>query len=180
MLLNKIFSFVLVMIIAGFAIPDFVNVPAIEDDPPDEIEQFLSVPQFADTLVFEERAQLFYSFLKPIVISENSYILQDRLKLIEILKKNELTLEDIIWLRDKAKFYKLKKFSHRNLEDLNYLKSRMDIIPESIVISQAAIESAYGTSGFAKKANNLFGMRTTTKSKGLKPKKVSQNSNIYV
>ena len=39
-------------------------------------------------------------------------------------------------------------------------KNKFQIVPREIIIAQAVIESDYGTSRFAKEANNLFGIRT--------------------
>jgi uncharacterized FlgJ-related protein len=39
-------------------------------------------------------------------------------------------------------------------------KNKFQIVPHEIIIAQAVIESDYGTSRFAKEANNLFGIRT--------------------
>ena len=48
---------------------------------------------------------------------------------------------------------------------------KIDIIPSSLALAQAANESAWGESRFAQQANNLFGIWTYDKDKGLKPKR---------
>ena len=55
------------------------------------------------------------------------------------------------WLRQKFLEYKVKKGS------VNELKNRMDIIPTSIALAQAAKESGWGTSRFALEGNAIFG-----------------------
>ncbi len=139
-----------------------------------------SLPDYSKCNSPEEKVELFLNFIEPIIESENSYILRDRAKLLKLIDKKKYSKTEIDWLRKKAEFYKLRNFSHESNRNLNDLKSRMDIIPKLMVISQAAIESGYGTSGFARRGKNLFGMRTTTKSKGLKPKGLSPNTKIYV
>ena len=54
-------------------------------------------------------------------------------------------------------------------QDLAKLKMRMDIIPVSIALAQAANESGWGTSRFALEGNALFGQWTWSK-KGISPK----------
>ena len=69
-----------------------------------------------------------------------------------------------VWLKRRFKEYKIDD------QDLGKLKMRMDIVPVSIALAQAANESGWGTSRFALEANALFGQWTWSK-KGIKPKK---------
>lgn len=180
---NKLFSFLIILMIIVFAITDLVHASQLKYTQIVKIEQFTSVPEFSGILTYDENIQSFFDFLSPIIKSENSYIMQDRIKLLKLIQKfekNNLNNKDINWINNKAQYYKLQNFSHKSQEDLSYLLTRIDVIPELIVMSQAAIESAYGTSGFAIKANNLFGMRTLSPNKGVIPKKVSKNMRIYV
>lgn len=173
----------MLMIIAGFALTGFTNTSESLVEEVIEIEQFTSVPGFSKTLSYEENIRSFYEFLRPIIKSENSYILRDRNKLTRLINKidkNSFSNEETAWLKTKAEYYKLKSFSAYNKEELSSLLTRMDIIPETMVMSQAAIESAFGTSGFARKANNLFGMRTFSASKGVIPKNRAEGMRFYV
>ncbi len=55
--------------------------------------------------------------------------------------------------------------------DVKELLRRVDVVPASLVLAQAALESGWGTSRFARKGNNYFGMRTYNEDvKGLEPK----------
>ena len=67
-----------------------------------------------------------------------------------------------LWLRQKLREYKVNK------GDMNELEKRMDIIPVSIAIAQAAKESGWGTSRFALEGNAIFGQWTWT-NEGIKP-----------
>ena len=69
-----------------------------------------------------------------------------------------------MWLKRRFKEYKIDD------GDLSKLKMRMDIIPVSIALAQAANESGWGTSRFALQGNALFGQWTWSK-KGISPKK---------
>lgn len=173
----------MLLVIAGFALTGFSNNSNHVFEEVLEVEQYTSVPGFSKNLSYEENVRSFYEFLRPIVKSENSYILRDRNTLKQLIFKledNSISSEEINWLNSKSEYYKLKNFSPYNKEDLSFLLTRMDIIPETMVMSQAAIESAFGTSGFAKKANNLFGMRTLSASNGVIPKNRTEGMRFYV
>ena len=64
----------------------------------------------------------------------------------------------------------LKKYKQYGVsnKDIPTLKRRMDIIPPSLAIAQAAKETGWGTSRFALEGNALFGQWTYT-DKGIKP-----------
>ncbi|MDP8204420.1 MAG: glucosaminidase domain-containing protein [Candidatus Tenebribacter mawsonii] len=180
---TKLFSIVMILVFVAFTVTDIVYASQLKNTTIFEVEQFTSVPNFSHSLTYEENIESFLSFIRPIIKSENSYIMHDRIKLINLItkfEKEKLDIENINWLNNKAEYYKLHNFSHTNKKELSYLLTRIDVIPELMVISQAAIESAYGTSGFAKRANNLFGMRTLSSSKGIVPKKRAEGSRFYV
>lgn len=110
----------------------------------------------------KKRKELFIKIILPLILQENNKIKNDRKKLFKILAKNSNSKEDKNWLKWKFKQYKIKN------ADISELKLRMDIIPPSIAISQAAIESGWGTSRFALEGNALYGQWTYSE-KGLKP-----------
>ena len=73
-----------------------------------------------------------------------------------------------VWLKRRFREYKIED------QDLAKLKMRMDIIPVSIALAQAANESGWGTSRFALEGNALFGQWTWSK-KGISPKNKDPN-----
>ena len=89
-------------------------------------------------------------------------------KLFKIISKNFNTVGERVWLKRRFKEYKIDD------QDLSKLKMRMDIIPVSIAIAQAANESGWGTSRFALEGNALFGQWTWSK-KGISPKNKDPN-----
>ena len=109
-----------------------------------------------------ERKELFIKIILPLILQENEKIEEDRKKLFKVLAKKSNTKEEKNWLKWKFKEYKIKN------RDISELKIRMDIIPVSLAIAQAAIESGWGTSRFALEGNALFGQWTWS-DKGLKP-----------
>ena len=111
-----------------------------------------------------KKRNLFIKILLPLILDENDKITEDRKKLFKILNKNFNTVGERVWLKRRFKEYKIDD------GDLSKLKMRMDIIPVSIALAQAANESGWGTSRFALQGNALFGQWTWSK-KGISPKK---------
>ena len=114
------------------------------------------------------KRELFIKIILPLILDENSKITNDREKLFKILNKNFNTAGERVWLKRRFKEYKIDD------QDLSKLKMRMDIIPVSIAIAQAANESGWGTSRFALEGNALFGQWTWSK-KGISPKNKDPN-----
>ncbi len=110
----------------------------------------------------KKRKELFIQIVLPLILEENNKILLDRKKLFTILNKNNNSKSDDIWLNKKFKQYGVAN------KDIPTLKRRMDIIPVSMAIAQAAKETGWGTSRFALEGNALFGQWTYT-DKGIKP-----------
>ena len=109
-----------------------------------------------------KRKELFIKIILPLIIKENNYIRLDRKKLFNILNKSKNTNKEKNWLEKKFKQYGIVN------KDLSTLKIRMDEIPTSIAIAQAAKETGWGTSRFALEGNALFGQWTWS-GKGIKP-----------
>ena len=116
----------------------------------------------------KQKRELFIKIVLPLILDENEKISQDRKKLFKILGKNFNTVGERVWLKRRFKEYKIED------RDLSKLKMRMDIIPVSIAIAQAANESGWGTSRFALEGNALFGQWTWSK-KGISPKNKDPN-----
>ncbi len=119
------------------------------------------------------KRELFIRIILPLILDENKKITNDREKLFKILRKNFNTVGERVWLKRRFKEYKIDD------GDLAKLKMRMDIIPVSIALAQAANESGWGTSRFALEGNALFGQWTWSK-KGISPKKKDKNKSHKV
>ena len=100
------------------------------------------------------KKETFIKIVLPLIVAENEKILDDREKLKIISEKKFTTELEKQWLRQKLLEYKVKK------GDINQLMIRMDIIPVSIALAQAAKESGWGTSRFALEGNAIFGQWT--------------------
>ena len=111
----------------------------------------------------KDKRDLFIKIILPLILDENKKITEDREKLFKLLNKNFNSVGERVWLKRRFKEYKIDD------GDLAKLKMRMDIIPVSIALAQAANESGWGTSRFALEGNALFGQWTWSK-KGISPK----------
>ncbi len=109
-----------------------------------------------------KKKNLFIKIILPLIIEENNRIKLDRRKLFSILNKNKNSKKEKRWLDLKFKQYGVVN------KDLSTLKIRMDIIPVSLAIAQAAKETGWGTSRFALEGNALFGQWTWS-GEGIKP-----------
>jgi len=109
-----------------------------------------------------KRKELFIQIVLPLILEENKKIRIERKMLFSILNKNSNSEEERNWLKSKFKQYGVVN------SDLTTLKIRIDEIPVSIAIAQAAKETGWGTSRFAQQGNALFG-QWTYDGEGIKP-----------
>ena len=116
----------------------------------------------------KKRKEFFIQIVLPLVLKENNNIRLDRKMLFSIINKSNNTQLEKKWLEKKYKQYGV------NSKDLSVLKVRMDEVPVSLAIAQAAKETGWGTSRFAQEGNALFGQWTWS-GEGLKPKEADEN-----
>ena len=113
------------------------------------------LPDFAAIYDVRQKKKAFFDYLTPYIKQINSDLAKER-GFIENLQVSPESTEDAQHLSRLAKVYRVK-----NLQDLASIKAellnRVDQLPIELVLMQAANESAWGTSRFALKANNLFG-----------------------
>jgi len=117
----------------------------------------------------EKRKNLFIQIILPLIIEENNRIKLNRKKLFSILNKNHNSNAEKKWLNEKFKQYGVLN------KDLSTLKVRMDTVPVSLAIAQAAKETGWGTSRFALEGNALFGQWTWS-GEGIKPADADHNA----
>ena len=110
----------------------------------------------------KKRKEFFIQIVLPLILEENYLIRLDRKRLFVILNKNNNTESEKKWLKSKFKQYGVVN------RDFTTLKIRMDEIPVSLAIAQAAKETGWGTSRFALEGNALFGQWTWS-GEGIKP-----------
>ena len=132
---------------------------------------FTQFPRDLDNLQSVQlKKETFIKIVLPLIVAENEKILDDRKKL-KILSEKKFTSDvEKQWLRQKLLEYKVKK------SDLEKLMVRMDVIPVSIALAQAAKESGWGTSRFALEGNAIFG-QWTWDGQGIAPLKRDNDKN---
>ena len=129
---------------------------------PDDFSEIQDVPT---------KKKLFYLVTLPLIYNTNTSIMQERRMVINIEKKfarkelNKNETDEIIRL---SKKYKLD-YSEINTKLFRKLKQRINIIPVSLALGQAIIESGWGQSRFAIEGNALYGQWTTSEDKGIIP-----------
>ena len=116
----------------------------------------------------KKKKELFIKIVLPLIIEENNRIILDRKRLFSILNKNNNSVSEKNWLKTKFKQYGVVN------KDLTTLKIRMDIVPVSLAIAQAAKETGWGTSRFALEGNAIFGQWTWT-GQGIEPLNKGKN-----
>ena len=116
----------------------------------------------------KKRKEFFIQIVLPLILKENNNIKLDRKRLFTIINKSNNSNLEKKWLDTKYKQYGIPS------KDLSILKIRMDEIPVSLALAQAAKETGWGTSRFALEGNALFGQWTWS-GEGLKPKDSEKN-----
>lgn len=157
------------------------STPAIDQgiDKTDKVEvtskaaSVNQLPDFSKYTDVKEKKKAFFDFLKPMVEEENSRLTADRKKLLSLYEKvkteKELSKEDTLWLEEQALQFRVKNFDINKEASRLALQKKLDIVPSSLFLAQAANESAWGTSRFAREANNLFGQWCFTPGCGIVP-----------
>lgn len=133
-----------------------------------------SMPDFSAIPDIDERKATFFDFLLPHVESANREIVRKRGYLKRISRRSQygaVNKRDLHWLSQQAYAHGIDVDDDTPdwLAVIQQLDLRMDVIPPSMALAQAALESGWGTSRFARKANNLFGIRCWEPGCGIVP-----------
>lgn len=142
--------------------------PALSSLPPLPIWANADLPDFSQFRDTTEKKAEFFSFLYPRVVLANSRILIERDYLDSLVGKETLTSKEYRWLAQQAERLRVDA-EPGSKEQFALLRKRLDVIPPSLILAQAANESAWGTSRFATEGNNLFGQWCFSKGCGLVP-----------
>ena len=130
---------------------------------------------FSKNTAINDKKNKFIKVVLPLIIKENSKILSDRLRLLEakdyLVSNKTLSKQDQKFIEDLSVQYFIQTENKHKIDTINELLLSVDVIPNSIVLAQAANESGWGTSRFATKFNALFGQYTYDHNMGIKPNK---------
>ncbi len=129
----------------------------------------LNAGEFPDSyykLHISKQKEYFFNFFEKRIEKENRKILEER-EFIKSLKGSK-NLD-----KNSHEYLKLKKlqtkYKVKSLYNYKRYMERVDIIPPSMALAQAATESGWGKSRFFKKANNIFGHWTYNPKIGMVP-----------
>jgi Bax protein len=132
------------------------------------------VPDFSAISDVTEKKQAFFDYLRPGIEAENLRVQQERVYLSKVQElfshQESLSAQQQKSVEALADSYQLplpeQKVTQEWLDEMNV---RVNVLPETLVLTQAANESAWGTSRFARKGNNYFGQWCYQKGCGLVP-----------
>ena len=142
--------------------------PALSSLPPLPAWANEPLPDFTGYQDTTEKKVAFFSFLYPRIVLANSRILIERDYLKSLRAKDELSKAELKWLNAQADRLRVEA-EPGSPEQFALLEKRLEVIPPSLVMAQAANESAWGTSRFATQGNNLFGQWCFSSGCGLVP-----------
>ena len=174
---------------APVEVPAATETPAIDSSPAQGHRQDVPAEQVdvhrapAMQGLAGDRQQAFLDTLLPIVLRENARLRRLRAEvgdMLDMQRQGGLSEGDSLRLRQLARRYRVEG---KILEDAavgRELLKRIDSIPAELALAQAANESAWGTSRFAREGNNLFGIWTYDKDKGIVPKRRAEGATHLV
>ncbi|MGO1120091.1 glucosaminidase domain-containing protein [Rhodovibrionaceae bacterium A322] len=125
----------------------------------------------------EVKKELFYRGAVPLILLSNDQILKQRQRLTDLQSKASLSDQEQTWLARMVQDYRLPG-PPESPADWQAALDKVDSIPASLALGQAAYESAYGLSRFAIMGNSFFGVWTWG-DKGLTPKEQRDGKGDY-
>jgi Bax protein len=142
------------------------------------------LPDFASIDDIHLKKQTFFDFLQPYVDAKNAEVRQQRRRLQLLVTKiksgSTLRQHENVFLWELARNYQLKTDDLYDPVFLERLLHRVDVLPPSLVLAQAANESAWGTSRFAQEGYNFFGQWCYTEGCGFVPVRRRANASHEV
>ncbi|OQX39118.1 MAG: hypothetical protein B0D91_02470 [Oceanospirillales bacterium LUC14_002_19_P2] len=153
-----------------------VTEPVVTSEPVMESE----MPDFGSIQDVKAKKAAFFGYMKPIVDAENQKIVAERTRIEQLSSQPSLSETDKVWLTSIAKKYRLSLVDELTPQWYVALLERVDTLPVSLALAQAANESAWGTSRFAREGNNLFGQWCFSKGCGLVPTQRSEGADHEV
>lgn len=146
-----------------------------------QITKIANLPDFAAIGDIRKKKTAFFQFIKPGVINANKQIAQDR-KVIQLAQHQLLQAQPLtnqVKINQIAAYYRLPNRAI-DLNLLEQLLTRVDIIPSDLILVQAANESGWGTSRFAREGLNFFGQWCFTNGCGMVPSSRSSDASHEV
>jgi len=136
------------------------------------------LPDFSSFIDVKQKKQAFFDFMKPLIDQANQAVMAERQQVLAWQQQDALNDDDRQALQQLAKKYRVDAATPE--QQLQQLEQRIHTIPPSLVMAQAANESAWGTSRFALEGNNLFGQWCFSKGCGIVPSSRNSGANHEV
>lgn len=133
-------------------------------------------PAVATAETVEERKRLFVSTVLPLVLRVNEALDKRR----RFVLQATACLDAGLSLTTAAEREIASLQEHFDAGDPEALLRRLDMVPPSLAVAQAAMESGWGTSRFAQQGNALFGQHGTGEAGSLRPEGVDADSGLRV
>jgi Bax protein len=163
----KNYTVILAVLVVGLVIElgrDHAVISVNDDDASVHL-----MPDFTEFVVVEERKQAFTDFILPIIQQHNEQLLEQR-QWLQALELDRLSADELSYWRAMAEHYHEPMPLYDDLANWRQaMLVKLDTIPVSLALSQAAKESGWGQSRFAQQGNNLFGQWCFTEGCGLVP-----------
>lgn len=144
---------------------------------PDALPEPKPVPDFSSIKDTETRKKAFFDYLTPHIDRENARIMKLRGQIEELAgklkKQQQLTVEEYAFIYSLFDEFKIDMMD-ADLDGLQELLARVDVLPASLVLTQAAKESGWGSSRFAVEGYNFFGQWCFKTGCGVVPSKRGQ------
>ncbi|OIO70712.1 MAG: hypothetical protein COW19_11085 [Zetaproteobacteria bacterium CG12_big_fil_rev_8_21_14_0_65_55_1124] len=149
-----------------------LNLARAESEAP-VVATVTEVPDFAAIKDSNAKKKAFFDFLRPIIKAENAKVAKVRVRMLNISEMidngDDVSPEDQQWLLALAKRYHVDMSALDDEEAWLLLKRRVDTVPFRLALAQAANESSWGTSRFAREGRNFFGEWCFTEGCGIVP-----------
>ena len=143
-------------------------------DPADTL-QATTLPDFTSIKDTEQRKRRFFEFMRPLVHAENERIrgLRSQIRRLydTLMEGQELSAHNRVWLQELCEAYRVSSADPSYEEMIRQLLIHVDTVPLELALAQAANESAWGRSKFARTGNNIFGERCVAEGCGIVPRR---------
>ncbi len=138
-------------------------------------------PDFSALEAGEQRKSAFFEFLLPRINERNSEILGTRRELQSMRDTaDSLSYWQLRKINKIASRYEVDAFDEGEPSDWDLLLRRVDVVPPSLALAQAANESAWGTSRFAREGRNYFGHWCYQEGCGIVPRQRPEQASYEV
>ena len=150
--------------------------------PPASVPSSAALPDFSTYTDVKAKKTAFFGYMLPLVEARNLHIQGQREQLLTVAERAQdvLSEQDAKTITELAAAYRMTDADMTSTDLVEELLIRIDTVPTSLALAQAAVESGWGTSRFAVQANNLFGQWCYEKGCGLVPNQRNSGANHEV